>query len=116
MITRKIFIQSLVAAVLFGVFLSIVIIDPEINLLNFYNNTGLTFFLFIPIGLVVVVVALVNIIGLIIGLAIFCAIVFKFIDKYRWKQSLIVAFGTALVLYLTFNIWLNIPVPTGLLF
>lgn len=101
--------------VVLTLFLTINLLRKEMKGKFFSSNEGLKNLLYY-IGLVVVVVALVNIIGLIIGLAIFCAIVFKFIDKYRWKQSLLVAFGTALVLYLTFNIWLNIPVPTGLLF
>ena len=47
-------IKVIVASVIFLVFVSVVILDPEITFLNFYENFGLVSFLFIGIGIAVV--------------------------------------------------------------
>ena len=47
-------IKVIVAFVIFLVFVSVVILDPEMTFLNFYENFGLISFLFIGIGIAVV--------------------------------------------------------------
>ncbi|GEL78560.1 tripartite tricarboxylate transporter TctB family protein [Tenuibacillus multivorans] len=82
----------------------------------FSSKIGVKNLLFF-LGLLILTILLIDLIGMLVALGIFCMVVFRFIDKYSWKQSILVSLGTTIVIFLLFKYWLKIPIPSsGIIF
>lgn len=66
------------------------------------------------IAATIVTVLAVNIIGIIPALGLFMILWLKLYNKSSLKLSLGVGVGTALTLYLIFDVFLKVPLPMGL--
>ena len=64
------------------------------------------------LGVVGIIIAS-YIIGLIPALGAFIISWMVFYEKERWGKSLMVGIGTAVVLWLIFDLWLAVPLPMG---
>lgn len=69
----------------------------------------------IVLGLTVAFVALLNIVGMVLGTVFFLIGVMRLLDRHRWPLTLAVALGTAGFNFLVFTYWLRVPLPVGLL-
>ncbi|HSE94443.1 MAG TPA: tripartite tricarboxylate transporter TctB family protein [Methylomirabilota bacterium] len=63
----------------------------------------------------VVFVAALDVVGMIVGTALFLVFVLRVVERYRWATVLGVALAAAVVNYLVFTQWLRVPFPTGVL-
>jgi hypothetical protein len=72
-----------------------------------------------PLRLVAVVVvtvlfvALMDVIGMILGTALFLIVILRFLEGYPWGQTLAVAAGVAALTYFVFTYWLQVPFPVS---
>ncbi|QQK77719.1 tripartite tricarboxylate transporter TctB family protein [Salicibibacter cibarius] len=64
----------------------------------------------------IISITLVDVLGLILVLTLFSFFTFKFIEKYSWVSSVGVSLGSMVFVIVVFNVWLDIPTPTGLFF
>ena len=60
-----------------------------------------------------VYVALVAWIGIYVASALFIASFMRWLGKYRWWKVAAVSAGTAVVLFLIFELWFKVPLPKG---
>jgi putative tricarboxylic transport membrane protein len=63
----------------------------------------------------IVFVALLRVVGMILGTALFLLVLLRVVEGYPWRLSLGVAVGAAVVNYLIFTYWLRVPFPVGVL-
>jgi len=63
----------------------------------------------------VVFVALLNVVGMILGTAIFLVALLRFLEGYGWPVTLGVATVTAGINYFVFTHWLRVPFPVSVL-
>lgn len=101
--------------VLFTAILILTMLRKENEGKFFISKEGLKKYL-IFISLLVAAILLTNVLGLMLSLGLFSLVIFKYIEKYNWKKSLSVSFGTMFVLFIIFKLWLRIPTPSGLFF
>lgn len=67
------------------------------------------------LGATVLFIALLNVLGMILGVALFMVGVLRLLEGYPWRVAGGVAVGTAAVTYLVFTYWLRVPFPIGVL-
>jgi len=60
-------------------------------------------------------VALLDVVGMIFGTALFLAAILRLVERHAWPTALGVAAGAAAVNYLVFTYWLRVPFPVGVL-
>jgi putative tricarboxylic transport membrane protein len=60
-------------------------------------------------------VAVLRTLGMMLATALFLTGILRFVEGYRWSAALGIAVATALVNYLVFAYWLQVPFPTGLI-
>jgi len=60
-------------------------------------------------------VALLNVVGMILGTALFLIVLMRFLDRNPWPLTLAVAVATAGVNFLVFTYWLRVPMPVSVL-
>lgn len=77
---------------------------------KFFSKEGATR-LGIFIGVMIVSLLLSKVFGLLISLAIFMIVIFRYVEKYSWIASIRVAIICNVVFYLVFKIWLGVPLP-----
>lgn len=70
--------------------------------------------IFPVLGVIGIIIAS-YIIGLIPALGLFIVFWMVFYEKEPWGKSLMVGIGTAVVLWLIFDLWLAVPLPMGVL-
>jgi putative tricarboxylic transport membrane protein len=70
--------------------------------------------LLLVVGVTVVFVALLNVIGMVVGTVLFLIVLMRFLDRCAWPLTLTVALATAAFIYLVFARWLRVPLPVGL--
>ena len=58
-------------------------------------------------------VALVGWIGMYVSSTLFIAFFMRWLGKYRWWQVAAVSIGTAVAIYLVFEVWFKVPLPKG---
>ena len=58
-------------------------------------------------------VALVSWTGIYVASALFIAFFMRWLGKYRWWKVAAVSVGTAVVLFLIFELWFKVPLPKG---
>jgi hypothetical protein len=67
------------------------------------------------IGATGALIALLPVLGMIPGTALFLVALLRGIERYAWATSLLVAAGAALTNHLIFARWLGVPFPAGVL-
>ena len=68
------------------------------------------------VGLVTLAfVALLDVLGMIVGTALYLAVLIRFLGRHRWWVTFLVAAGAASLNWLVFARWLRVPFPEGML-
>jgi high-affinity Fe2+/Pb2+ permease len=67
------------------------------------------------LGITIVLVALLNVVGMILGTVLFLICLLRFLDRHPWPLALAVALATAGFIFLVFTYWLRVPLPVGVL-
>ena len=65
------------------------------------------------LGATVAFVALLGVLGMVVGTLLFMVFVVRGLDRHRWTSTLAVAAGLAGFNYLVFTYWLKVPLPVG---
>jgi hypothetical protein len=60
-------------------------------------------------------VALLNVTGMLIGTALYLAILVRYLGRHRWWVTLAIALAAAAFNWLVFVHWLHVPMPEGVL-
>ena len=71
--------------------------------------------LYVVVGATAVFVAALNVVGMILGSALFLVGILRFLERYPWHHTVGIAAGTAVLNYLVFTYWLRVPLPVGVL-
>jgi len=69
----------------------------------------------VVLGATVLFVALLNVLGMIIGTAAYLAFLVGYLGRHRWWLTLTVALAAAVFNWLVFVHWLRVPFPEGML-
>ena len=69
----------------------------------------------VVLGATVAFVGLLNMVGMILGTALFLVALLRFLEGYGWRTTLGVAAATAAANYAVFTYWLRVPFPVSLL-
>jgi hypothetical protein len=67
----------------------------------------------VVLGVTVVFVALLNVLGMVIGTALYLAVLIWYLGKHRWWVIVAVALAAAFFNWLVFVHWLRVPFPEG---
>jgi hypothetical protein len=71
---------------------------------------------FVVVVLVTAVfIALLPVLGMVLGTAIFLAVLLKLVEGHSWRATLGVAVGAAVANWALFVAWLKVPFPVGVL-
>ena len=68
----------------------------------------------VVLGVTVAFVVLMQVIGMIVGGAIFLAILMRYLERHPWWLTIVVSLGAAAVNWLVFAHWLRVPLPQGI--
>jgi hypothetical protein len=71
--------------------------------------------LLLVLGVTIAMVALLKVLGMMLGTALFLVVVLRLLDRIPWPLTLTVAVLTTAVNYLVFSYWLRVPFPVGVL-
>ena len=71
--------------------------------------------LLLVLGVTIALVALLKVLGMILGTALFLIVLLRRLDRIPWPLTLSVAAATAGLNYLVFTYWLRVPLPVGVL-
>ena len=69
----------------------------------------------VVLGVTVAFVALLNVLGMVIGTALYLFILVRYLGRHRWWVSGAIALGAAGFNWLVFVHWLRVPFPEGML-
>jgi hypothetical protein len=67
----------------------------------------------VVLGVTVLFVALLNVLGMVIGTALYLAVLIWYLGKHRWWVIVAVALAAAFFNWLVFVHWLRVPFPEG---
>jgi hypothetical protein len=67
----------------------------------------------VVLGVTILFVALLNVLGMVIGTAIYLAVLIGYLGKHRWWVTVSVALAAAFFNWLVFVHWLHVPFPEG---
>jgi hypothetical protein len=67
------------------------------------------------LGVTVALVALLDVVGMIVGTVVFMVVLVRALDRHPWPTTLAVALAVAGFNYLVFTRWLHVPLPVGVL-
>lgn len=67
----------------------------------------------VVLGVTAVFVALLDVLGMVIGTAIYLAALIRYLGRHRWWVTFLVALATAFFNWLVFVHWLRVPFPEG---
>ena len=71
--------------------------------------------LLLVLGVTTALVALLKVLGMILGTALFLVVLLRLLDRTPWPLTLVVAAATSALNYLVFTHWLRVPFPVGVL-
>jgi hypothetical protein len=71
--------------------------------------------LLVVLGVTIALVALLKVLGMMLGTALFLIVLLRLIDRSPWPLALSVAALTSGLNYLVFTHWLRVPFPVGVL-
>ena len=71
--------------------------------------------LLLVMGATIAFVALLNVLGMVLGTVLFLTMLMRVLDRCAWPLTLAVALATAAFIYLVFGRWLKVPLPVGVL-
>jgi len=71
--------------------------------------------LLLVLGVTIALVALLKVVGMILGTVLFLIVLLRRLDRIPWPLTLSVAAATAGLNYLVFTYWLRVPLPVGVL-
>jgi hypothetical protein len=60
-------------------------------------------------------VALLQVVGMIVGTVLFLIALVRFLDRHPWPLTIAVALAVAAVNFVVFTYWLRVPLPVGVL-
>ncbi len=69
----------------------------------------------VVLGVTTAFVALLKVLGMILGTAVFLVVLMRLLDRTPWRLTLPVAAAIASLNYLVFTYWLRVPFPVSLL-
>ena len=69
----------------------------------------------IVLGATFAFVALLKVVGMILGTALFLVVLMRALDRVAWPLALSVAAATAGLIHLIFSYWLKVPFPVSVL-
>ena len=69
----------------------------------------------VVLAVTVAFVALLNVTGMVVGTALYLAVLVRYLGKHRWWVTLAIALAAALFNWLVFVHWLRVPMPEGML-
>ena len=69
----------------------------------------------VVLGVTTLFVALLNVLGMVIGSAIYLAVLIGYLGRHRWWVTVGVAVAAAFFTWLVFVHWLHVPFPEGML-
>lgn len=69
----------------------------------------------VVLGVTVVYVALMNVLGMVIGSALYLVILLRYLGRHPWWMTGAIGVGTAFLAWLVFVHWLRVPMPEGML-
>lgn len=67
------------------------------------------------LGATIAFVALLPVLGMVVGTALFIALLMRGLERHPWRLTLAVALGVTGFNYLVFTFWLRVPFPLGVL-
>ncbi len=67
----------------------------------------------VVLGATVALVALLNVVGMVLGTALFLVVLMRFLDRTPWPLTLGVAAAVCAVNFVVFTRWLKVPMPVG---
>jgi hypothetical protein len=68
----------------------------------------------VVLGVTVAFVGLMQVIGLVVGIALFLAVLMRYLERHRWWLTVIVSVAAAALNWLVFERWLRVPLPQGI--
>lgn len=66
------------------------------------------------LGATIALVALLGVVGMVLGTALFLIVLMRFLDRTPWVLALTVAVAVAGINFLVFTRWLKVPMPVSL--
>jgi putative tricarboxylic transport membrane protein len=69
----------------------------------------------VVLGVTVVFVALLKVVGMILGTALFLIVLIRYLGRHRWWVTVAIAVAAAGFNWLVFVHWLRVPFPEGML-
>jgi putative tricarboxylic transport membrane protein len=69
----------------------------------------------VVLGVTVVFVALLKVVGMILGTALFLVVLMRYLGRHRWWVTVAIGAAAAGFNYLVFVHWLRVPFPEGML-
>ncbi len=67
----------------------------------------------VVLGMTVLFVALLNVLGMVIGTALYLLVLVRYLGRHRWWVTAAIALGAAFFNWLVFVHWLRVPFPEG---
>ena len=103
---------GLIMAVLAGMLLLGALREPDPGAAWLPKGEGLRR-LAVVLGVTFAFVALLKVVGMILGTALFLVVLMRALDRTAWPLTLLVAGATAGINYLVFTYWLKVPFPVS---
>jgi putative tricarboxylic transport membrane protein len=69
----------------------------------------------VVLGVTIAFVALLNVLGMVIGTAVYLAVLIWYLGRHPWWTTLVIALAAAGFNWLVFVHWLRVPMPEGII-
>ncbi len=68
----------------------------------------------VVLGVTVAFVTLMQVIGIVVGIALFLAILMRYFERQPWWLTIVISLSAAGMNWLVFEHWLRVPLPMGI--
>jgi putative tricarboxylic transport membrane protein len=68
----------------------------------------------VVLGVTVAFVVLMQVIGMIVGVALFLVVLMRYLERQPWWQTIVISAAAASANWLVFDHWLHVPLPQGI--